>query len=159
MEIVDDKVVSFHYTLTDAQGEQIDSSRTQEPLTYLHGRGNLIDGLERAMAGKSAGATFEITLAPDDAYGQRDDNLVRKLDRDSFPSADESEVGMQFQLQQSDGDQVVTITEINDDHVTVDGNHPLAGETLNFEIEVTEVRDPTSEELSHGHAHGDGHHH
>ena len=153
MQVADDRVVSFHFTLTDAEGEIIDSSAGQPPLTYLHGRGHLISGIEQALAGKIAGDQFTLTLPPEEAYGPRQETLVEILSRTAFHGVPDVEVGMQFQAQYPNGPRVVTVTRVEGDEVTVDGNHPLAGETLTFEIEVTEVREATEEELAHGHVH------
>lgn len=156
MQIAEDTVASFHYRLTDANGEELDRSDEDQPLAYLHGRANIIPGLEEAMAGKSAGDRFEITLEPEEAYGDYDEGLVHKVDRSQFTGVDELEVGMQFQARFPDGERIATVREVEGDEVTIDGNHALAGETLNFEIEVTDVRTATEEELEHGHPHGPG---
>lgn len=156
MQIAENTVATFHYRLTDANDELIDRSEEGQPLAYLHGKGNIIPGLERAMEGKSSGDKFSVTLEPADAYGDYDDNLLYKMKRDQFTGVDELEVGMQFQAKFPDGEHIATISEIDGDDITVDGNHELAGETLNFEIEVTDVRAATDEELAHGHPHGPG---
>lgn len=160
MHVDDNKVVSFHFTLTDDQGDTIESTRSEAPLAYLHGQGNLIPGLEKALSGKTVGDTFDLTLAPIDAYGERDPGLVQRLGRDEFPPEGELAIGTEYEVRDGDGWRVVTITEIVDQEVTVDGNHPLAGETITFAIEVVDIRDATEEELTHGHVHGaEGHHH
>lgn len=160
MEIAEDRVVMFHYTLKDDSGEQIESSRTGEPLAYIHGQGNIIPGLEEALEGHSVGDQFDVELAPGDAYGDRDERLVQEVPRDIFEGVDEVEVGMQFRAESQAGEQMVTVTEVEGEEVTVDGNHPLAGETLHFDVEVTGVREATEEELEHGHPHvGDEHSH
>lgn len=158
MHIADDKVVSFHFTLTNDQGEVIESSRSQAPLTYLHGHGHLLASLEKALAGKASGEKFAVTLAPEEAYGQYDQALVQMVERSVFPGNTEIQVGMQFVAEFPNGERVFTITDIEEDRVTIDGNHPLAGETLSFDIEIVEIRDATEEELTHGHAHGPGGH-
>ncbi|MFQ5408969.1 MAG: peptidylprolyl isomerase, partial [Anaerolineales bacterium] len=140
-------------------GEVLESSEGHDPLAYLHGRGNIVDGLEKALEGKSAGDKFNITLSPDEAYGSRDEAQVQTLPADEFAGVDEIEPGMQFNVHDDDGHHVITVTHVDGDQITVDGNHPLAGETLVFDVEVVGIREPTAEELSHGHVHGDGGHH
>jgi FKBP-type peptidyl-prolyl cis-trans isomerase SlyD len=160
MQVDNDKVVSFHFTLTDDQGGVIESTHSQAPMAYLHGRGNLIPGLEQALAGKGPGDTFDITLRPEDAYGEHDSGLVQRINRDEFPPDAGIAVGSEFQVEDEKGLSLVTITEIDEDDVTIDGNHPLAGETISFKVQVVEIREATDEELTHGHVHGpEGHHH
>jgi FKBP-type peptidyl-prolyl cis-trans isomerase SlyD len=151
-----DKVVAIDYTLTGTDGQVIDSSRGGEPLTYLHGAGNIIPGLERALEGKAAGDEITTTVAPDQGYGQKNPGLVQPVPRAQFPGVKDIAVGQQFQAQTNHGPRVVTVVGLTDDTVTVDANHPLAGETLNFAVKVVEVRDATQQELDHGHAHGPG---
>ncbi|MDQ6971487.1 MAG: peptidylprolyl isomerase [Mariprofundaceae bacterium] len=158
MKISEQKVVSFDYTLTDNAGGVIDSSEGQEPLAYIHGSGFLIPGLEKEMLGKKAGDSFKASIEPEDAYGVRDTELVKEVARDMFADVEKLEAGMQFQAETEDGVEVVTVTEVSDDTVTVDGNHPLADVTLNFDVTVVEVRDASAEELEHGHVHGAGGH-
>lgn len=158
MQIADNTVAAFHYTLTNDAGEVLDSSRGRDPLVYLHGAGNIVPGLEKAMAGHGAGDCFEVEVAPEEGYGVRHDALMQVVPRAAFQGVDNIEVGMQFQASGPQGSMSVTVTDVKDDEVTVDGNHPLAGETLHFAIEVAEVRAATAEELSHGHAHGAGGH-
>jgi FKBP-type peptidyl-prolyl cis-trans isomerase SlyD len=160
MEIADEKVVLIHYTLTDEAGETVDSSRGGEPLQYLHGVGNIIPGLEQALTGKSEGERLNVEVAPEHGYGERSDELVQKVPKAAFEGADEIEAGMRFRATGPDGDRLVTIAKVEEEVVTVDANHPLAGVTLNFDVEVVEVREASTEELEHGHVHGpDGHHH
>ena len=158
MQISKHKAVAIEYTLTNDSGEVIDSSEGQDPLTYLHGAGNLISGLEQALEGKSAGEELKVTISPEDAYGERIDELIQIVPRDRFEGADELEVGMRFHASSDHGETLVTITEVTEDEVTVDGNHPLAGETLHFEVKVVEVRDASEDEVAHGHIHGPGGH-
>jgi FKBP-type peptidyl-prolyl cis-trans isomerase SlyD len=158
MKISKQKVVSFDYKLTDNEGNVIDSSEGHEPLAYIHGSGFLISGLEKEMEGKKAGDAFQVTVMPEDGYGARDAELVKEIERGMFGDVDKLEPGMQFQAETEDGIEVVTITAVNEDTVTVDGNHPLADVTLNFDIKVVDVREPTAEELDHGHVHGPGGH-
>jgi len=159
MQITQDAVVSIHYTLTDDKGETIDSSAGGEPLTYLQGHGNLIPGLENALDGKQAGDKLQVKIAPADGYGEYNKALVQSVPRRSFKGIKDMRVGMQFQVQGDGGPRAVTVKHIQGDMVTVDGNHALAGQNLNFAVEVTEVRAATEEELSHGHVHGPGGHH
>jgi FKBP-type peptidyl-prolyl cis-trans isomerase SlyD len=160
MQIADQRVVTIDYTLTDERGEVLDSSNGEEPLTYIHGTGNIVPGLETALMGKSAGDSVKITIPAADGYGERDEELVQDVPRDRFPGED-IEVGMRFHAQGSEGSQVVTVVAVDDSKVTVDGNHPLAGMNLAFDVKVLEVREATAEELAHGHIHGEGddHHH
>ncbi|MCQ8105572.1 peptidylprolyl isomerase [Methylomonas sp. SURF-2] len=158
MQITDKTAVSFHYTLTNPSGEQLDSSRGEEPLLYLHGAGNIISGLEAALAGKSAGDTFSVTIPPAEGYGELAPEMVQVVSKKMFEGMD-VEVGMQFHADVSHGSGIITVTEIDGDDVTIDGNHPLAGETLVFDVEVVDVRAATDDELAHGHIHGAGCHH
>ncbi len=153
MKIEDNRVVSIHYTLTNDDGDELDSSTDDEPLAYLHGADNLIPGLERELTGKAAGDALQVTLQPEDAYGVYDPDLVQVVPRDAFDD-EEIEPGMEFEAEGDDGDELlVVITEINGDEVTINGNHPLAGQTLHFQVTVHDVREPTEEEITHGHAH------
>ena len=159
MPIAQDSVVSIHYTLKDDAGEILDSSASGDPLTYLHGHGNLVAGLERALDGKSTGDKLAVKVAAADGYGEYDKQLVQKIPRRSLKGIANVSVGMRLHAQTEHGPRAVTVTQITGDMVTIDGNHPLAGQALNFDIEVTEVREATEEELSHGHVHGPGGHH
>ena len=158
MEISKHKAVAIDYTLTNDSGEVLDSSKGQEPLSYLHGAGNLIPGLEDALEGKNAGDELKVTVSPEEAYGQRIDELIQKVPRDRFEGAEELQVGMRFHASSDHGETLVTITDVSDDEVTVDGNHPLAGLTLHFDVKVVDVRDASEEEVEHGHIHGPGGH-
>lgn len=160
LQITTNAVVSIHYTLTDKSGEVLDTSAGKEPLAYLHGRGNLIPGLEKELEGKKKGAKINVTVPPEEAYGIRDENLVRKVSRSAFKDIQDLQPGMQFQSKSENGIEIYTITKIEGEEITIDGNHALADETLTFDVEVTGVREATEEELSHGHVHGpEGHHH
>jgi len=156
MKIEDKKIVSFHYTLSNAAGEQMESSRERDPMSYLHGSHNIIPGLEKAMAGKAAGDSFEITVEPADAYGERDDNQVQRISAKHFRQSARLEPGQLVTLQTKQGPIQATVVKVGRFNVDVDTNHPLAGQSLTFDVEVTDVRDATEEELSHGHAHGKG---
>lgn len=159
MQIGERTVASFHYTLTNDAGDVLDSSIGREPLAYLHGAGNIVPGLEREMAGHVAGDTFNVDVSPEEGYGAYVDDLVQIVPRESFDGIHDLAVGMQFQAQTGQGPIAVIVTEIEGDEVTVDGNHPLAGETLHFAVEIAEVREASDEEIGHGHVHGAGGHH
>lgn len=159
MQIVERCVALFHYTLTDATGKVIDSSAGAEPLAYLHGSGNIVSGLEKAMTGRVRGDKFEVSVTPEEGYGVRRPELVQVVPRAAFQGVRELKPGMRFQAESERGPMPVVVTQVEGDEVTVDGNHPLAGETLNFAIEITEVRPASREELDHGHVHGAGGHH
>ncbi|RAP57834.1 peptidylprolyl isomerase [Oleiagrimonas sp. MCCC 1A03011] len=157
MQIADRTVASFHYTLTGEDGQVIDSSRERgEPLAYLHGAGNIVPGLEKAMAGRSQGDAFKVTVEPQEGYGERHEEMIQVVPKSAFQGAPDPKPGMQFQGQGPQGPVMVVVTAVEGDQVTIDGNHPLAGKTLNFDIEVTEVREANEEELTHGHVHGAG---
>ena len=157
MSIHQDSVVSIHYTLKDDAGTVLDSSG-DEPLSYLHGHGNLIPGLERELTGKDAGDRINVAVAPRDAYGERDGTLVREVPRSALSEIEDLQPGMRLQAESNSGVHAVTVTQVADDTVTLDANHPLAGMTLHFDVEVTSVRDASPDELWHGHAHGPGGH-
>jgi FKBP-type peptidyl-prolyl cis-trans isomerase SlyD len=161
MTIAQDSVVTIHYTLKDDAGEIIDSSVEAEPLAYLHGHGNLVPGLERELEGKAVGDKINVTVQPQDGYGDYDKRLVQRVPRRALQGIPNVRVGMRLQTQTAEGPRTVVVTHLMGDMVTIDGNHPLAGKALNFEVEVTDVRAATEEELSHGHVHGPGddHHH
>ena len=150
MTISKDCVVNIEYTLTDDQNEVLDSSEGMGPLEYLHGRNNLIPGLERELEGKKAGDALKVSIAPADAYGEYLDELVVEVDRGQFPDDVEIVEGMQFEAAGPEGSRVVTVTEISGDKVKVDANHPLAGETLNFDVKVVSVREATEDEKANG---------
>lgn len=153
MQIALHKVVYIHYTLKNVAGELIDKSETDEPLAYIHGLGNIIPGLESALMGRVAGDTLRVEVAPEDAYGAHDDELVQDVPRGAFEGVDSIEPGMRFQAESEQGPRVITVTAVAVDTITVDGNHPLAGEVLVFDVEVERVRDASAEELDHGHVH------
>jgi len=161
MNITANKIVTIDYTLKDDAGNVLDSSDGHEALAYMHGANNIIIGLEKALEGKVAGDTISVVVSPDEGYGIRDESRVTTVAKDMFAEAGEIEVGMQYHAASPDGEAiVVTVVEMDADNVTIDGNHPLAGENLNFEVKIIDVRDATAEEIEHGHAHGpDGHHH
>lgn len=158
MEISDNKVVLFEYVLTNKAGEKLDASDGQ-PLAYLHGHANIISGLESQMVGKKVGDKFTAEVAAKDGYGEVQEELIQTVPNSMFQGVETLEVGMRFEAQSEYGTHSVEIIKIEDDEVTVDGNHPLAGVDLSFEVEVTGVREATDEEIEHGHAHGPGGHH
>jgi FKBP-type peptidyl-prolyl cis-trans isomerase SlyD len=159
MQITANCVVSMHYTLKNDAGGVIDSSSGGEPLAYLHGAGNIVPGLEKALEGKQAGDQLSVKVAPEEGYGVRDEALVQQVPRRAFQGVRDIKPGMRFNAQSAQGPMQVTVTGVQGDLVTIDGNHDLAGQTLNFEVEVTSVREATAEELMHGHVHGPGGHH
>ncbi len=158
MTVKQDSVVTLHYTLKDDGGEVIDSSASGAPLSYLHGHGHLIAGLERELHGKSAGDKLTVTIAPADGYGEYDKTLVEQIPRRALKGISSIKVGMRLRTQTAQGLRTAIVTRVVGDIVTLDANHPLAGKSLNFEVEITDVRDATEEELSHGHVHGPGGH-
>ena len=153
MVIDDQKVVSIHYKLTNEDGDLLQESSAGEPLSYLHGSGNIIPGLETALSGKATGDKLNVSVEPEQAYGARNDALVQELPRNVFEGIEDIQEGMQFQARSEQGTQVITVTKVEGDRITVDGNHPLAGQKLNFEVEVDNIRDATAEEIAHGHVH------
>lgn len=157
--IAKNSVVSIHYHLVNSKGEVIDSSKGKDPLLYLHGFGNIIPGLENALEGKQAGDSLEVSVPPEQGYGLVDEALLQQVPVSAFPAGHKVEVGQTFTAQGQEGPFQVEVTKIEEDTVTVDANHPLAGETLNFSVEIVEVRDASEEELAHGHVHGPGGHH
>lgn len=160
MQVQKHKVVGIDYKLTDGSGNLIDSSTDHGPLHYIQGTGSLIPGLEAALEGKKAGDSLKVTIAAKDGYGERNNALCQTVPKSQFESTEELEVGMQFEVETDQGELVVSVTKIEGDQVTVDGNHPLAGMELHFDVQVKEVRDATAEEIAHGHVHGEhGHHH
>jgi len=160
MRIGKNAVVAIEYHLTDPQGQVIDSSRGKEPLSYLHGVGGIIPGLESALEGKGVGDEISVDIAPDQAYGQKDPGLVQAVPRASFKGVDNIQPGMQFQAQGPSGQaRVVTVISATPTEVTIDANHPLVDVTLHFDVKVISIREATPEELSHGHVHGAGGHH
>ncbi|MBT6492318.1 MAG: peptidylprolyl isomerase [Deltaproteobacteria bacterium] len=157
--IAKDKAVSIHYTLTLDGGQVIDSSEGKDPLVYLHGHGNIIPGLEKELVGKGIGEKLSVTVVPEEGYGVHNPGLIQEVPREAFQGVDNLEVGMMFQAPGEGGHiQLIRIAGIEGDKITVDGNHELAGKTLNFAVEISEIREASPEELSHGHVHGPGGH-
>lgn len=160
MKIAPNSAVSIHYTLTDDDGNKLDSSRDRnEPLAYLHGAGNIIPGLESALLDHQKGDSLTVTVEAADAYGERQESLIQQAPRAAFGEGTDIKAGMQFQAQTEAGMRIFTVVDVDGDTVTVDANHPLAGNRLHFDVEVTDVRAASEEELQHGHIHGAGGHH
>jgi len=150
-------VVSMNYTLKNDNGDVMDTSEGKEPMVYLHGANNLIPGLEAELTGKTSGAAFDATIQPAQAYGEFSDELIQVIDKKMFDGSQEIEVGMTFVAQGEGGAQrQVRVTGVEGDDITIDANHPLAGQTLHFEVEVVDVREATSQEIEHGHVHAGG---
>jgi FKBP-type peptidyl-prolyl cis-trans isomerase SlyD len=158
MQITKNAVALIHYTLKDDAGEVIDKSQEGTPMPYIHGHGNLIPGLESELEGKELGDKLNVRIEPKDAYGDRNEEMVQDVPRAQLPQDVDIQPGMQFQAQNEGGMHVVTVVGVEEDQVRLDGNHPLAGVTLNFDVEIAEVRQASSEELEHGHVHGPGGH-
>ena len=159
MQAEKNKVVTFHYLLTDDGGAEVDSSHGREPLAILFGHGSIIPGLETAIAGHVAGDRFDVVVPPEEAYGLRREDFTQRVPKKYFRDADHLEPGMRTVLRTDDGHRPVTVVKVGSSVVDVDLNHPMAGKTLNFAIELVDVRDATAEELEHGHVHGEGGHH
>ena len=158
MQIEENKVVLIEYTVKTEEGVLVDTSEGNEPLAYLHGHKNIIPGLENALVGKAVEDELSVTVTPEEAYGEPHEQLIKEVPMQAFQGVDKVEPGMQFNAESPQGPQLITVTKVEGDTVTVDGNHPLAGVTLNFDVKVVEVREPSEEELSHGHVHGAGGH-
>jgi FKBP-type peptidyl-prolyl cis-trans isomerase SlyD len=158
MLVARDTVVTIHYTLKNDAGEVLDSSADGEPLAYIHGSGNVIAGLEEALEGKAAGDRLAVAVPATKGYGEHDAGLVQQVPRRAFQTGGDVKAGMRFTAQTEHGPRQVVVTRVTGDMVTVDGNHPLAGVALNFDVEITAVRAASAEELAHGHVHGPGGH-
>jgi FKBP-type peptidyl-prolyl cis-trans isomerase SlyD len=160
MQIANDRVISIAYTLKDNDDNIIDQS-SDGSFCYLHGASNIIPGLEEALTGKTTGDELTVSIPPEKGYGLRDDERIQTVPRDMFPADQDIQPGMQFHAQSPDGQMiVVSIAKVEGDTITVDGNHPLAGIQLNFDVKVMDIREATAEELEHGHVHGPhGHDH
>ena len=155
-----DSVVSLSYILINENGEELDRFETANPLAYMHGHGQIVPGLENVLEGLAIGDKKEVTVTPQEGYGEVQPQLKMKVSRNKFPADVNIEPGMQFSSKMEDGREIpFTVQAIEDGAVMLDGNHPLAGETLHFSVEVVEVRLATAEELQHGHVHGAGGHH
>lgn len=156
MEITDGTVVAMDYALKDDEGTVLDQSQPDQPLTYLHGHKNIIPGLESALTGKTVGDTVDVRVAPEDGYGEPNPALEQVVPRDRFQGIESLEVGMQFQASTDQGPISVRVVKVEDDDITVDGNHPLAGKHLNFNVTIQDIRAGTEEEIAHGHIHQGG---
>ena len=160
MRVEQSKVVMMHYKLADKDGNTIDSSEGRDPLAYIHGIGALVPGLENELEGKVKGDKFQTVVQPEDAYGTRDEELVRVVPKSGFQGEEEMTLGMQVQIDTGDkGLAIATLTAIEGDDITLDLNHPLSDLELHFDIEITDIREATEEEIAHGHVHGAGGHH
>ena len=159
MKITQDHVALLEFELTSDAGEVLDTSQGRQPLAYIHGKGGILPGLEKALEGKTTGDEFKLRIPAEEAYGKYIDGMEQRVPRDQFPAEMELLVGMQLQAKGPDGQaHPVMITEVSEGEVVLDANHPLAGVPLNFAITVKEVRPATEEELGHGHVHGPGGH-
>lgn len=156
MIVEKNKVVSIDYVLTDDNDDVLDSTQGRGPMEYVHGAGSVLPALEESLAGKSTKGRLRITLPPDQGYGEYSEELVQSIPLSTFPNADAIRVGVQFQLDTSQGPKIATITKIEGDEFTLDMNHPLAGKTLHFDVEVANIRDATAEEIENGHVHQEG---
>lgn len=154
LTIKENLVVSMHYKLTDNDGNVLDSSEGSEPLTYLHGQGNIIPGLENSLTGKAEGDSLQVTVEPAEGYGELVPEMVEVIDKEAFKGVESIEVGMTFEAQAPDGSmQSIEIMKVEGDKITIDANHPLAGVTLNFDVQIVSVREATEQEVDHKHAH------
>lgn len=158
MNIAKESVVSLNYTLKNDAGETMDSSEGRAPLVYLHGVGALIPGLENELEGKEVGTKLNVVIAPEHAYGNRRDDLLKVVAKSGFQGEEELKVGMQVQLDTEQGPVVAAVAKIEENDVTLDLNHPLADVTLHFDVEILAVRKATPDEIAHGHVHGEGGH-
>jgi len=156
MTIKKNKVVSIHYTVTTEAGEQVESSREREPLSYFHGANNIVPGLEKALEGRSEGEEFQVTVPPAEAYGERDDNKIQRISAKHFRNPKKIKPGQVLVLKTRQGPVQVTVLKVGRFNLDVDANHPLAGQTLTFDVEIKSIRDATKEEVAHGHVHGEG---
>ena len=159
MKAEKDKVVSFHYALSDDAGAAVESSHGREPMTFLFGHRNIIPGLEQQMEGHGVGDKFDAVVAAKDAYGERREDFVQRVPKKYFRDPEHLHPGMVTVLSTKDGHRSVTVMKVGSSVVDVDLNHPLAGKTLKFGVEITDIREATAEELEHGHVHGPGGHH
>jgi len=160
MKIAQNTVVTLNYTLKNGDGILLDTSEGRELLVYLHGVGGLIPGLEKELDGREKGTKLKAVIPPTEAYGDRNEELVQVVSKDGFQGVEELQVGMQVQLDNDQNPEIASISKIEGNDVTLDMNHPLAGMTLHFDVDIVEIREADEEEIIHGHVHGpDGHHH
>jgi len=159
LKIESETVVSFHYTLRDENGKELETSRGSEPSVYLHGANNIIRGLETAMTGREPGDVFTVSLAPAEAYGMRNPDKMQRVPVKHLAFRGKLEAGKVVQLNTAEGMRAVTVVKAGRHSADIDANHPLAGQTLAFDVEIVDLRPATPEEIAHGHAHGPGGHH
>jgi FKBP-type peptidyl-prolyl cis-trans isomerase SlyD len=159
MKVEKNAVVTIDYTLTNNEGKVLDTSKGGKPLPYIHGGGGIIPGLETALEGKSQGDNVVVSVPPEQGYGVRQESLIQEVPRQYFKGAKAIELGMQFKASDGQATRLFTVVGFGEGTVKVDGNHPLAGVQLNFDVNIVSVREATKEELSHGHVHGPGGHH
>lgn len=155
MKAEKDLVVSIDYILRNEKREVLDQSEKDEPLVYLHGHQNIIPGLEKELEGKVVGDKVNVVVPPSEGYGERVDELVQTISKEQFEEPETLQVGMQFQIETEEGPMIFMITNLDDQNAIIDGNHPLAGETLYFDVEVSHIRSASADEISHGHVHGE----
>ncbi len=158
MKVEQNSVVSIQYKLTNGGGELLDQSQAGQPLVYIQGLGHLIPGLESEIQGKEKGQKFQVTVTPEKGYGERNDQMIQTVPKTEFENADQIQQGMQFQVETPQGPMFFTAIDVKENDIVLDGNHPLAGETLHFDVEIEDIRSATKEELDHGHVHGPGGH-
>jgi len=156
MKITKNSVVVMHYAVSDSDDTLIDSSYDHKPMAIIHGSGYLIPGLENALENHQTGDKFEVSVEAEQAYGPRHDEYVQSVQKEFLQGVEDLAIGTQLRATTDDGEQTVIVIDITDDTVTVDGNHPLAGLDLKFDVEILEVREATAEELEHGHIHAEG---
>ena len=154
-----DRVVSFHYAVSEVEGQQLESSRQGEPMAALIGHDNMMPDLEAALLGRTAGETFDVTLAPEQTFGERRDDWTQRIQKKHVPKGTRLRPGLAITLRTDDGPRLVTVVKVGSSVVDVDLNHPFAGKTLTFAVELLDVREASEEEIAHGHAHGVGGHH
>jgi len=160
MTITKNSIATLHYTLKDDAGEVLDIADENNPFLYMHGVGGMIPGLEKALENRAAGENVVVSVPPAEAYGERNPDLTQDVPREMFGEVDDDDmkVGAQFQAQTDQGVEIITVAAIEGDTIKIDGNHPMAGETLHFDVNILDIRDATDEEISHGHPHGPGGH-
>ncbi len=158
MTVKNNKVVSFHYTLTNSDGDQLESSREKDPMSYMHGANNIIPGLEKAMEGRKTGDQYSVTVQPEEAYGVRSEANIQRIPLKRLGKLPRPKAGQVLNLQTNQGPVQITVVKVGRFNVDVDANHPLSGQALTFEVEIMSIRDATKEEVSHRHAHGPGGH-
>jgi FKBP-type peptidyl-prolyl cis-trans isomerase SlyD len=155
--IKNNDVVNLSYCLKNSKGEELDKSDASQPFAYLHGKGQIVPGLEKALEGLAIGDKKEVTVPPSEGYGDHVPTLKTQVERSNFPKDVDIKPGMQFEAEDEGKQRIIfEVISIEGDKINIDGNHPLAGQTLHFSVEVTGIREATQEELSHGHAHGEG---